>query len=83
MDAKDLEELKRINTIFSTPLDVDRYISEGVISRYRDTKTKFILHFSKDEIPEEISRRANKLELIQNKDGTSTTVLGLNLKTSK
>jgi hypothetical protein len=83
VDSKDLEELRRVKGILSTALDVDKYISEGIISRYRNTKTKFVLHCSKEELPEAISRRVNKLEFIPNKDGSSTLILGLNLKVSK
>ncbi|NMS31403.1 hypothetical protein, partial [Vibrio parahaemolyticus] len=62
MNTKETEELQRNMDIFSTPLDVEKYIDEGLISRYKNTKTQFVIHCSKDELPEEVSVRANKIE---------------------
>lgn len=83
MDITDLEEIKRKSGIFATPLDIDKYISEGIMSRYKNTKTKFTIHCSNEELPEEIGIRANKITFIPNKDGTNTIVLRLNLKVRK
>ncbi|EIA1774642.1 hypothetical protein K6864_004439 [Vibrio vulnificus] len=83
MEQIDLDELKRKADIFSTPVDIDRYISEGIISRYKNTKTQFIINCSKDKIPEDIAIRANKMKIIPNKDGSTTLVFGLNLKVRK
>lgn len=83
MNTKEIEELQRKIDIFSTPLDVEKYIDGGLISRYKNTKTQFVIHCSKDELPEEVSVRANKIEVVTNKDGSNTLVLGLNLKVRK
>ncbi|EHV9590193.1 hypothetical protein ACWOVX_004304 [Vibrio vulnificus] len=83
MNSTDIEQLKRRMEIFSTPLDVEKYIADGIMSRYKNTKTQFVIHCSKDELPEEINARANKLQVISNKDGSTTLVLGLNLKVRK
>ncbi len=83
MNSTDIEQLKRRMEIFSTPLDVEKYIADGIMSRYKNTKTQFVIHCSKDELPEEINARANKLQVISNKDGSTTLVLGLNLKIRK
>ncbi|EHZ2552717.1 hypothetical protein K5N22_004392 [Vibrio vulnificus] len=83
MNSTDIEQLKRRLEIFSTPLDVEKYIADGIMSRYKNTKTQFVIHCSKDELPEEINARANKLQVISNKDGSTTLVLGLNLKVRK
>ncbi|ELA8128116.1 hypothetical protein RGL55_004562 [Vibrio parahaemolyticus] len=83
MNSSDTEELKRRMAIFSTPLDVEKYIADGIMSRYKNTKTQFVIHCSKDELPEEINARANKLKVISNKDGSTTLVFGLNLKVRK
>ncbi|MGR6861792.1 hypothetical protein ACU5EH_20870 [Aliivibrio salmonicida] len=78
-----LDELKRKADIFSKELDVDKYISEGVISRYKNTKTQFIINCSPDKLPEEIGIRANKAKSIPNKDGLNTLVFTLNIKVRK
>ncbi|ELF6474237.1 hypothetical protein LCA30_21635 [Vibrio harveyi] len=83
MNSTDIEQLKRRMEIFSTPLDVEKYIADGIMSRYKNTKTQFVIHCSKDELPEEVNARANKLQVISNKDGSTTLVLGLNLKVRK
>ncbi|HCE4563691.1 hypothetical protein [Vibrio parahaemolyticus] len=83
MNSTDIEQLKRRMEIFSTPLDVEKYIADGIMSRYKNTKTQFVIHCSKNELPEEINARANKLQVISNKDGSTTLVLGLNLKVRK
>ncbi|AVW95407.1 hypothetical protein [Vibrio parahaemolyticus] len=83
MSSTDIEQLKRRMEIFSTPLDVEKYIADGIMSRYKNTKTQFVIHCSKNELPEEINARANKLQVISNKDGSTTLVLGLNLKVRK
>ncbi|STQ74588.1 hypothetical protein [Grimontia hollisae] len=83
MNSTDIKELKRRMEIFSTPLDVEKYISDGIMSRYKNTKTQFVIHCSKDELPEEINARANKLKAIPNKDGSTTLVFGLDLKVRK
>lgn len=83
MNSTDIEQLKRRMDIFSTPLDVEKYIADGIMSRYKNTKTQFVIHCSKDELPEEINARANKLQVISNKDGSTTLVFGLNLKVRK
>lgn len=83
MNTKEIEELQRKIDIFSTPFDIEKYIDEGLISRYKNTKTQFVIHCSKDELPEEVSVRANKIEVVTNKDGSNTLVLGLNLKVRK
>ncbi|EIJ0971359.1 hypothetical protein LH716_004471 [Vibrio vulnificus] len=83
MNSTDIEQLKRRMEIFSTPLDVEKYIADGIMSRYKNTKTQFVIHCSKDELPEEINARANKLQVISNKDRSTTLVLGLNLKVRK
>lgn len=79
----EIEELQRKMAIFSIPLDVEKYIDERLISRYKNTKTQFVIHCSKGGLPEEVSVRANKIEVVTNKDGSSTLVLGLNLKVRK
>ncbi|EPW6854207.1 hypothetical protein ACWOVA_004452 [Vibrio parahaemolyticus] len=83
MNSTDIEQLKRRMEIFSIPLDVEKYIADGIMSRYKNTKTQFVIHCSKDELPEEINARANKLQVISKKDGSTTLVLGLNLKVRK
>ncbi|EJG0984991.1 MULTISPECIES: hypothetical protein [Vibrio] len=83
MNSTDIEQLKRRMEIFSTLLDVEKYIADGIMSRYKNTKTQFVIHCSKDELPEEINARANKLQVISNKDRSTTLVLGLNLKVRK
>ncbi|PME31602.1 hypothetical protein BCV39_22300 [Vibrio sp. 10N.286.55.E10] len=83
MNSTDIEQLTRRMEIFSTPLDVEKYIADGIMSRYKNTKTQFVIHGSKDELPEEVNARSNKLQVISNKDGSTTLVLGLNLKVRK
>ncbi|CAH6885736.1 conserved hypothetical protein [Vibrio chagasii] len=83
MNSTDIEQLKRRIEIFSTPLDVEKYISDGIMSHYKNTKNQFVIHCSKDELPEEINVRTNKLKVIPNKDGSTTLVFGLNLKIRK
>ncbi|EJB0234233.1 hypothetical protein MUJ65_004302 [Vibrio vulnificus] len=44
MEVMDIKELERRMAIFATPLDVEKYIADGVISRYKNTKTQFVIH---------------------------------------
>ncbi|ENI8077559.1 hypothetical protein ABZW73_004431 [Vibrio vulnificus] len=84
MEVMDIKELERRMAIFATPLvDVEKYIADGVISRYKNTKTQFVIHCTKDELPEEINARAKGLKLIPNKTGSNTLVLELDLKVTK
>ncbi|KKD59552.1 hypothetical protein RN22_15345 [Grimontia sp. AD028] len=78
-----IKELEKRMAIFSTPLDLDKYIDDGVISRYKNTKTQFVIHCRKDELPEEINARTKGLKLIQNKTNGNTLVLELDLKVRK
>ncbi|EKO5150658.1 hypothetical protein KW410_00105 [Vibrio fluvialis] len=79
----DIKELERRIAIFATPLDVEKYIADGVISRYENTKTQFVIHCKKDELPEEINTRAKGIKLIPNKTGSNTLVLELDLKVTR
>ncbi|TLE26828.1 hypothetical protein [Vibrio cholerae] len=74
-----MDIMERRMSIFSKPLDIEKYIADGVISRYKNTKTMFIIHCKKSELPEEINTRAIGLKSIPNKTGSNTLVLELDL----
>ncbi len=83
IDAKALEKLERNKLIFSTPLDVDKYIADGLISRYQNRKTQFVLNCSMDDLPEDIRVRINEVKALKKKGSPDICVLGLNLKVAK
>lgn len=77
------EEVLRQSKMFSTPVDIDKYIEQGLLSRYKQTKSKFVLHCDSKELPEDINLRISALESINSKKGSSQLVITLNLRVSK
>lgn len=69
--------------MFATPIDIDTYIEQGLLSRYKQTKSKFIVHCDSKELPEEIDLRTTALETTNSKEGNSQLVITLNLKVRK
>jgi hypothetical protein len=70
--------------LFSKPLDVEKYLEAGVISRLTQrSKTKFIVNGNMTELPEEIIARVQELETKMQKDGSSKMIVTLNLKVLK
>ncbi|EOV0856371.1 hypothetical protein CGH76_23140 [Vibrio parahaemolyticus] len=83
VNTKVIEDIERRRKIYSTPLDVEKYIADGIISRYQNRKTQFIVHCPADEIPEEINARCNTTKSITKKNGANLFIVGLNLRVSK
>lgn len=77
------EEIQRKLEMLSTPVDIDAYIKQGVLSQYKQTKSKFIVHCDPEELPEEINLRTTTLETSNSKEGGSQLIITLNLKVSK
>lgn len=79
----DLSEIQRKLEVLSKPLDLDKYIREGLISPYKKTKSKFFVKCNPKEIPEEINLRVTELETINSKIDGSQLVVTLDLKAFK
>lgn len=77
------EEIQRKLEMLATPVDIDTYIKQGLLSRYKQTKSKFIVHCHPKELPEEINLRTTGLETNNSKEDGSQLVITLNLKVSK
>jgi hypothetical protein len=74
-----LEEIQRKLKILSTPFDAEKYIEQGVISRYKQTKTKFYLNCTSESIPEEINLRTTAIQQTKG----SALVITLSVKAKK
>lgn len=75
-----LEKMERL----SKPLDIDKYIDSGVVSKATsNSKTKFIVNIDFNKLPEDISERIQAVETKKFKDGSSKVVITLNLKILK
>lgn len=79
----DLEEIQRKFEALSKPLDVDKYIREGLISPYKKTKSKFFVNCNSKELPEEINLRTTAIETISSEKGGNRLVITLSLKVAK
>lgn len=77
------DEIQRKLEIIATPVDIDTYIEQGLLSRYKQTKSKFIVHGDHKELPEDINLRTTALETINSKESGSQLVITLNLKDGK
>ncbi len=64
---------------FKNPVDIDKYIEQGLLSRYKKTKSKFVIHCDLKELPEDIGCRSTGIE--RKKDGQ--LILTVNLKVIK
>ncbi|NAX48817.1 hypothetical protein CAG70_17675 [Photobacterium halotolerans] len=80
MDEQAQKELQESYEIYRTPLDVEKYVAQGVLVPYaKNSKTKFYINVtSKDDIPKDISARVKSLEISKNK-----LLVTLNLKLLK
>ncbi|WP_143075530.1 hypothetical protein [Desulfomicrobium apsheronum] len=84
MNEEMLRDLQHKLELISKPLDVEKYITDGFISRLtHNSKTKFFVNGNPKELPEDINARIQKIEVKQTKDGSSKVVVTLNLKVVK
>ncbi|EIZ0308515.1 hypothetical protein ACSTJP_10660 [Vibrio parahaemolyticus] len=78
------KEIEEKTIRLSTPLDVEKYINAGHISRVTpSSKTKFFIHDNPENMPIELTERIQGVETKLLKDGTSKTIVSLNLKVLK
>ncbi|RYV02064.1 hypothetical protein SOPP22_10835 [Shewanella sp. OPT22] len=59
-----MDEIQRKLDILKQPLDIETYIEKGLISRYKNTKSKFILNCNLDELPEELEFRITEMSFL-------------------
>jgi hypothetical protein len=84
MNEEMLRDLQHKFGLLSKPLDVEKYITDGVISRLtHNSNTKFFVNGNPKELPEDINARIQRIEVKQKKDGSSKVVITLNLKVVK
>ena len=77
-------ELLEKMRLLSKPLDVEKYISDGVISRLtKRSKTRFVVHVNLNDLPIDITERIRAIENKNLRNGTSKTIITINLKVLK